>query len=374
MVVTGGHFPGALAAVRSLRRAGFSPVAVTSRSGSYVAFSAAVSEVVRAPDVTQAPEAFARSVAASCTGEPTILIPGTEPDLVALVEWADRLPAEVRGLPLRAILERATNKLALAASAEKAGFSALPAAVVRRGESTTGGTFPCVVKPVHSVLRRGDRLVSVSAVAVASQAALEAALDRIGDVEALVQPLVRGRLHSLAGVMWSGRLLAPVQQVALSIYPRPCGGSAVARTQPVDSELHTRTERLLNSLGWQGIVQVQWLDDGARRYVIDVNPRIYGSLALANAAGCELAVVWTRLLLGDDVETASAYRDVLYRNLETCLRAGGISHLWTSTAHGATSSVFAASDPLPVLGSVVRSLRKAKRLLRRLGRRAGRLV
>jgi hypothetical protein len=170
--------------------------------------------------------------------------------------------------------------------------------------------------------------------------------------------------------MWNGRLLSPVQQVALSVFPRPCGGSAVAHTVRVDPSIRQGAERLLRKLNWEGIAQLQWLDDGNELYVIDVNPRIYGSLALANAAGSPLAVIWTRLLLGLEIEETDSKADVVYRNLETSLRSGGRVAVWPLKGrNGTTNSVFSLGDPAPVLATVLRGARKIRRDARAMMRR-----
>jgi len=164
-----------------------------------------------------------------------------------------------------------------------------------------------------------------------------------------------------------------VQQVALSLFPWPCGGSAVARTMPVDHSLLPRVTQLLAATGWEGVVQLQWLavDDEPR--LIDVNPRIYGSLALANAAGSPIVAIWARLLLGLGWQPEPS-AEVVYRNLETSLRAHrtAAGARLPHTATRSVSSVFDPSDPLPVLASVARGARKARKDVGSLlGRRSG---
>jgi hypothetical protein len=117
-------------------------------------------------------------------------------------------------------------------------------------------------------------------------------------------------------------------------------------------------------------VQLQWLDDGSELYVIDVNPRIFGSLALANAAGAPLAAIWTCLLLGLEIEETASKADVVYRNFETSLRAGGRVAFWpVKGRNGTTNSVFSLSDPAPVLATVLRGARKVRRDVRAMVRR-----
>jgi predicted ATP-grasp superfamily ATP-dependent carboligase len=367
VIVTGGQFPAALAALRSLARHGFSPVAVATTRGSYASFSRSVSAIRRVPDVSVSASRFVEGVAAICGDhDRVVLIPGTEPELVALVTWNHLLPPSVLGLPSPETLGRATDKVLLNELARAAGMQAPSSTLVGvEGRDTSALPFPGVIKPVRTVAQDGDTLASVSATPIAGPADLASFLARAGGGDALYQPLLSGDLYSLAGVMWRGKLRAPVLQVALSIFPEPCGGSAVARSVPVDESRVRQMEQVMNAMNWEGIVQLQWIRNTDGDFVIDVNPRIYGSIELANAAGCDLAAIWAKLLLGIPSPETFSRREVLYRNLETSRRprkridAGSMPH-----AAVTANSVFAASDPLPVLASVIRGLRKVLRDVR----------
>ena len=57
------------------------------------------------------------------------------------------------------------------------------------------------------------------------------------------------------------------------ILPPVCGVSAYAETIPRDTaRLEERIARLLQSIGWSGIFQVQFIRSGDRHYLIDLNP------------------------------------------------------------------------------------------------------
>jgi len=82
------------------------------------------------------------------------------------------------------------------------------------------------------------------------------------------------------------------------ILPPVCGVSAYAETIPRDTaRLEERIARLLQSIGWSGIFQVQFI---RRRQALPhrLEPRIVGSLALPVAAGLNLRAIWVDLLLG----------------------------------------------------------------------------
>jgi predicted ATP-grasp superfamily ATP-dependent carboligase len=66
-----------------------------------------------------------------------------------------------------------------------------------------------------------------------------------------------------------------------------------------DEELVRRVEALVTALGWNGIFEVELIRRADGSYaVIDFNPRVYGSLALSEAAGVPLATIWCDTLLG----------------------------------------------------------------------------
>jgi predicted ATP-grasp superfamily ATP-dependent carboligase len=361
IVVTGGQHSAALAALRSLRSAGYAPVAVATARGSYARFSRAAQKVVLAPDVSVSASRFVEAVARLCDGGPTVVIPGSEPELAALVEWRHLLPGSVLGLPDRAALARVVDKTRFYEAAAAAGLPVPPMTVVGADEDASAFDFPVVMKPTNSAVLRGDTLVSTSARVAHSEAEVRAFADELPGRKVIVQPLLQGELCSIAGVMWRGSLYAPVQQVALSLYPKPCGGSAVARSVPLERSFADRLERLLHETGWEGIVHLQWLRTGEGDFAIDLNPRIYGSLALANAAGRPLAAVWADLLLGGTAPRELPHREVVYRNLETFARANGFPRLRSRGTR--VSSVYAVDDPLPVAASALKALRKLRRHL-----------
>src|SRR5205823_3805656 len=89
------------------------------------------------------------------------------------------------------------------------------------------------------------------------------------------------------------RVVARVQQEARTIWPLNAGMSARAETVPVDEVLAAKVAELLQELGWFGLAQLQFVvpEDGGP-VLIDFNGRLYGSLALAVAAGVNLPAIW----------------------------------------------------------------------------------
>ncbi len=112
-----------------------------------------------------------------------------------------------------------------------------------------------------------------------------------------VRTVITGR--ALIGLFVEGRLRSRVQQETSGTWPTPSGVSCRAQTVEVDEDLAARATALLTALGWSGLAELQYLrDDDGRRWLIDLNGRFYGSMALANAAGANLADAWARSALG----------------------------------------------------------------------------
>jgi predicted ATP-grasp superfamily ATP-dependent carboligase len=134
--------------------------------------------------------------------------------------------------------------------------------------------------------------------------------------------------------------------------------------------LQAGVRRLLGELEWSGIYQVQFIHSADASYMIDFNPRIYGSLALAVAAGTNLPAICVELMQGRRPEVAPYSLGVRYRAEEQDVRAmfhlvrtGRFLAAWLAlmprrhTAH----AVVKLGDPFPLLAS----LGKLRRLVGR---------
>lgn len=334
-----GRSRSAVAAVRALAAAGYSPwVAVTGR-----------------------PAAAARSRAAAGTFEvPAPESPELGTVLRALVtdgRFACILPSSDGVLcsvdPSSAAL---VDKSALAQRVTAAGLPVPETVVCANAEELmdAGARLGCpvVVKPAVKQSAR-----SVARVAHDEAALAVLAQDMSGPC--VVQPFHTDGLRAVAGVVHGGRLLAVVHQRYLRTWPADCGvASAAVSTEP-DVDLEERLVQLLD--GHDGVFQVQLI--GER--VIDVNPRVYGSLPLAVAAGTNLpaiacdarrGVVPPRLLRGRaGIRYRWAEGDL--RSLLHGLRGGSYTLAAATRAlaprRGTAHSIESLWDPGPVLSRLV---------------------
>ena len=102
-------------------------------------------------------------------------------------------------------------------------------------------------------------------------------------------------------------------------------------------------ERLAQLLaGHDGVFQAQF----AGNYLLDLNPRVYGSLPLAVAAGANLPAILCDLLRGHQTGLVRAREGVFYRWIE-----GDIRHAVNALKRGSAGPVAALRMLLPKRGT-----------------------
>lgn len=328
----GGDDRAAVGAVRALARAGYLPAVARSDRDALAAVSRACRRVVDVPAVDS--PGYRRAVEDELARHAYLtVLPSHDRAMFAL---------ESPGLDL-------LDKGRLAEGARAAGLQ------VPEGEPFDSGrdvlaaagrlAYPVVVKPR---VRRGD-LHRHGAYRAEGPSQL---VEDPGPV--LVQPYIPDPLRAVGGVMHEGVLVAAVHQRYLRTWRPDAGEASAAVTVAPDRELEERLVTMLE--GYEGIFQAQF----AGSHLLDVNPRVYGSLPLAVAAGVNLAAVWCDLLRGVPVPRVRARPGVRYRWIE-----GDLRHVWAAVRagrmrlgealaalrpHRATAhSTFTFSDPRPWL-------------------------
>lgn len=292
---TAGQGRSAVAAVRALAASGYAVEVGTTGQHSLAAASRSCAATVPMPSA--AASAFPERVRdALASGRYLGVLPATDVAMVALAMPEARL----------------IDKMELAGRAEAAGIPTMPGRLFPSGEALLDAAgaleYPLVVKPanVRVGAARPPVLLAETPAAIAQVRNSSGAL--------LVQPFVRREMTAVAGVMWSGRLLASVRQRYERTWPVPCGTASSAVTVAHDEALEAPLCRLLE--GFEGIFQAQFIGP----YLIDLNPRVYGSLPLAVAAGVNLPAILCDLVGGADVAPKRARPGLRYRWLEGDLR------------------------------------------------------
>jgi predicted ATP-grasp superfamily ATP-dependent carboligase len=362
VLVSGGEYVGVLAAVRGLAAAGYEPWTTVSGRRSYARLSRDVAGTVTTPDPSLDPDGFvaATAVAAHRLGA-AVVLPGTEAALLALAARPGTFPETVAvGVCPEEAVRTATDKTQLEELARAAGLEVPPGRLMS-ADDLGAVELPVVVKPLRSELAASDgTLRHAIARRCDTLDDLERALDAFPGRRGIVQRYLNGFVYAVAGVFWEGEVIGAVHQAARRTWPVDCGVISYAQSVDRDHELERALATLLTKVGWRGLFQVQFLECDGRRYLIDLNPRIYGSLALAGVVGQNLTAMWADALLGRTMSRGSYAAGVRYRAEELDFRA-----IATLAARGHLRSllgilprrrtvhaVVSRRDPLPLLVSL----------------------
>jgi predicted ATP-grasp superfamily ATP-dependent carboligase/protein-tyrosine-phosphatase len=308
ILVTDAHELAGIGAVRSLGRAGhrvtglYSPAALR-KDGvpgflPPVALSRHVAQVRAAPDPWTDQRAFAQVLlAAAQSGEFDVILPVSEAAIMAAQSIRAQLPERLLLLmPTAEALRYTLSKYHLNEAAQRLGVPIPRTAFVFDGEPGSPWEqrelaelrYPVVVKTDNHLTKSGEyrrgRTLLVPEPAQL-QAALLACREEGGAV--IVQEHIPGcgagafllRAHGQTLLRFAHRRLHEVPYT---------GGVSSLRESTHDQSLIAVAEQLLAGLSYDGVAMVEFrVDEAGRPFLLEINGRLWGSLALALHAGVD---------------------------------------------------------------------------------------
>jgi predicted ATP-grasp superfamily ATP-dependent carboligase len=320
VLLTEGEHRGAVAACRSLARAGYEVVVVAGRRPAPAHWSRACHVALPIAHPGDRPDDFlAELESLVAKGGFDGLIVGGERSLLPISEQRERFERYVElGLPEHAAVLRSLDKFVLLDAASAAGLDAPQTRVCtslsEARDAVAALGFPIVVKAQRSVLPSSHELRQLPVWVASRGADLDEILAAV-QLPALVQRFEARASHlSTAGLMTTEGMVGFVVVRFLRTWPPLAGAACFAETVPTPPDLPQRVETLLDALGWRGIFELELLDLGEGRLAaIDLNPRLFGWLALAVAAGADLPRLWMEGLAGRKPKHVEPLAGVRYR-------------------------------------------------------------
>lgn len=306
-----------LAACRSLTRAGHAVHVLAGRAPSLAGVSRGVRQHVFPVPPLEAPERFAAGVAAVAREiGADLLLPMTDAAATAVLRHAALLPAEcVLPLPSWEAFRAASDKAGILPAASAAGFAIPRSHIVpvrdHGADAALREISAGIVKPHRSVAGAGRlQRLGVAHFETAEQGrSLLAALPEEA-FPVVVQERVQGDGVGLFALRWGGELRAVFAHRRIREVP-PSGGVSVCRESiaPPPALVAAGT-RLLESLNWEGVAMIECKHDprSDRFYVIEINPRFWGSLQLAVDAGVDFPALLVAHALGAAPPPVRDYR------------------------------------------------------------------
>jgi predicted ATP-grasp superfamily ATP-dependent carboligase len=308
VLVTDAGRGSAISIIRSLGRRGIEIVAADTNRLSPAFFSRHTSARLRYPyPGIHAEEAVDTLVRAAAERAVDLVVPVSE-ELVLLLSAARERFAGIAklALPDADALEVARNKQATLDLAKELGVPAprtvLVATADEAMEHAPNLGWPIVLKPKVS---RSTRDGKVDVFGVTYAADRRALVDEMrafeGRCSVLLQEYCGGEGHGVGLLMTRGKPLLAFQHRRLREVPFTGGPSSFRESVALDPVLFGYCVRLLGAVGWTGpaMVEFKLTREGAK--LMEINGRIWGSLALAVKSGVDLPARMVDLFVsGDD--------------------------------------------------------------------------
>ena len=334
VLVTDGETRQALALTRSLGRRGVRVEVLAARRASLAGVSRFSCAEHVVPDAAAVPEEWSRALRIRLAQTPdAILVPTTEVALGTI--FKEGLSEEFRvAAPPREAYQTACDKWSLLRCAAEAGFAVPPTALVDAPDALSelppGQTFPAVIKARRSRFLAEGRWCQGGVQRVDDATGLSEARDDPGlRGGALVQPFLEGTGEGLFLAADRGQIVAAFAHRRLREKP-PSGGVGVLLESCVpDSKLLEPARRLLASLGWHGVAMLEFRrTPSGQPWLMELNPRLWGSLQLAVDAGADFPA-WILSLHGGAARPAFAPR----AGVRTRWVLGDLDHLLITWRH-----------------------------------------
>lgn len=338
--VTNGESNIALAAIRSLGRGGVSVHSGSISTKAMAFHSKYCQKAVHYPSPRWEPSAFMdRMEDLVKNTEYEIVFPGDWDALPVLSENRKRLePHTIVPLPSDRIVKQANSKDATVKVAKKHGIPS-PKTYSILDENTLEDvkdklTYPIVVKPYFGSGSGGLRYVN-------NEEELKQAYEAVSAERGpcVVQEFIPGKKYLFSGLFnrdGEARRICVFEM--LRQYPVRGGPIAAARVvrpaRVVDAGI-----RIMGALEWYGVASVDFMldeRDGMPK-LVDVNPRFFGSMQIAIAAGADYPYLFYKMIKEGDVDENLDYRagvkgrSVLIgdlRHLLATLRGSPVTHTW----------------------------------------------
>ncbi len=130
-----------------------------------------------------------------------------------------------------------------------------------------------------------------------------------GEHRVLLQRFIPGRGAGVFMLYQQGKLRAQFAHRRLREKPPKGGVSVLSESTRLEPKLAEQSEKLLDALDWHGIAMVEFRhgEDG-RFYLMEINPRLWGTTQLAIAAGVDFPRLLYRLAIEEPLGPAPAYR------------------------------------------------------------------
>jgi protein-tyrosine-phosphatase/predicted ATP-grasp superfamily ATP-dependent carboligase len=319
VLVLDGHSRAALETMQSLGRAGLQ-IDLAAEAKCLAMHSRYAARKLRQP--LQVAEFHTWLRAQDAKRHYALIVPATEASLLALRQLDENDPLRQKAvIPGNAALETALDKEKTWQLAHELGIPA-PASILISSvaEIDLATQFPVVLKPTHSKVTIAGELRTLAVAVVKNETERREQLRQwLPLTPVQQQQYVFGRGVGAEFLFDHGKKVWHFTHERVHEYPLTGGASSYRRSIAPPANLLRDAEKLLTALNWHGVAMVEFKMDAHGRYwLMEINPRFWGSLASSIDAGVDFPKGLLQVALGQPALPQPQYKTHHYtRDLRT---------------------------------------------------------
>jgi protein-tyrosine-phosphatase/predicted ATP-grasp superfamily ATP-dependent carboligase len=289
VLVLDGHSRAALETLQSLGRAGVQVDLAAEAQDCLAMHSRYVSRKLQQPSQGQAFEAWLREQ--DELRNYTLIVPATEASLLGLRQLDENDPLRHKAvIPGDEALDVALDKEKTWRLAYQLGIPTPAKTLLSTlGDVGNAQTFPLVLKPTRSKVIVNGALRTLAVAVVKNETERQEQLRQwIPVTPVQQQEYVSGNGIGVEFLFNRGKKIWYFAHERAHEYPLTGGASSYRRSiDPPQAMLHD-AEKLLTALDWHGVAMVEFKMNASGQYwLMEINPRLWGSLALSIDAGVD---------------------------------------------------------------------------------------
>lgn len=318
VIILDGHLHSALAAVRSLGAQGYHVVCGSHHRTGLAMYSRFTNQRLTYPSPLSDLIGFRDAVVAASRrcSEPPLIFTFSDATSLALSRARNLFQdVAVLVMPGEENIEVAFDKRRTVALAQDLGIPVPPT-----DDDCQARHFPVVIKPRHSVSWATGEGVRSEVVIAQSRAEAERAWEHTAKTTGETpfrQEYIPATEYGISVLCDRGRIIAHcVHQRIRSLVPS--GGASVVRvTVDAPSGMYEAAEKLMEKLSWHGPAMIEFRvgHHDHVSYLVEINGRFWGSLALAGYAGVDMPLLFAQLAHSQSVQAPDYRRGVYSRYL-----------------------------------------------------------
>ncbi|MDD5438557.1 MAG: ATP-grasp domain-containing protein [Patescibacteria group bacterium] len=320
VLVLDGHLPSSLACVRSLGSKGLDVTCGAEQQSALALHSKSTNDAWVYPSPLADQEAYVRAVESKLKemgGRPVVFCM-SDNTLLPLARNRVRIEAVGR-LPMfeEENFNIAFNKALTLKLAEKLGVPAPKTFFVETqadvDQALTELSYPCVIKPLQSCLWISGKGVRGKTEITETREQAKEIVERIHSqtgIWPLLQERLTGQEFGIFGIWQEGRWIVKFAHKRLRSLDPNGGASCLRQSIELPVEMAAYAEKLMSELKWQGPAMVEFKLDksGGAPKLMEINGRLWGSLALGQASGVDFPYLIYLQACGQTIDPTDQYK------------------------------------------------------------------